>query len=234
MDTKFLLNLMLRGTINVPSLLIEHYQEIGLNEQECMLLIEVHSFIIKGDDFPTFEDLSKRMTLEETPCADLLRHLIQHGFLSIVQKKDNQIYSEAYSLQPLWEKLLRFAAHEQDQVSLKGNEDALYTLFETEFGRPLSPIECETLAMWIDEDRQAPQLIKAALREAVISGKLNFRYIDRILFDWRKNGIQTLEQAKAQGSKIRRHQQPATPSRKTTEKSDNIPQMPSYNWLDKA
>ena len=51
--------------------------------------------------------------------------------------------------------------------------------------------------MWIDDDHHDPVIIKSALREAVISGKLNFRYIDRILFDWKKNGIKTIEQAKA-------------------------------------
>ena len=61
-------------------------------------------------------------------------------------------------------------------------------------------MECESLAMWIDEDGQSPDIIKAALSESVISDKLNFRYIDRILFDWKKNGIETLEQAKIHGT----------------------------------
>lgn len=40
--------------------------------------------------------------------------------------------------------------------------------------------------MWIDQDGQDPVIIKAALREAVMSGALSFRYIDRILIDWKK------------------------------------------------
>lgn len=231
MDTKFILKLMIDGNVNIPSLLIEHYHSIGLNEQECMLLIEVHSFIIRGDHFPTFDTLANRMTLDETSCADMLRSLVQHGFLSIVQKTDHDIYSESYSLQPLWEKLLRFAYRNEASSVQQGNEDALYTLFENEFGRPLSPIECETLAMWTDEDRNSPALVKAALREAVVSGKLNFRYIDRILFEWKKNGIKTLEQAKEHGDKIRRRQ----PSSRTARSNDPdpAPKKPAYDWLDK-
>ena len=57
--------------------------------------------------------------------------------------------------------------------------------------------------MWLDEDQHSPEIIKAALKEAVISGKLNFRYIDRILFEWKKNGIKTVEQAKEHGKKFR-------------------------------
>ncbi|MCO7176174.1 DnaD domain-containing protein [Sporolactobacillus kofuensis] len=230
MEMKFLINLIESGSISVPSILLDYYNQLGLNEQECMMLIHVHAFLSKGDDFPTFDNLAARMTLDETECAELLRRLIQRGYLSIIQKNDNNIYSEAYSLQPLWEKLLRTSYSQVVESSSKSNDEALYTLFETEFGRPLSPIECETLAMWIDQDRHSPKLIKGALREAVISGKLNFRYIDRILFEWKKNGIKTLDQAKQHGDKIRNHQ-PRTST--SSHKQQNISEMPSYNWLDK-
>lgn len=233
MDIKFMLRLMTDGSVSIPSLLIRHYHDIGLNEQECMLLIQIHSFIIKGDDFPTFDDLAQRMTLDETACADLLRGLVQHGFLSIIQKTDNDVYSEAYSLTPLWEKLLRYALRIVNEGKEKKNEEVLYTLFENEFGRPLSPIECETLTMWMDEDHHAPAMIKAALREAVVSGKLNFRYIDRILFDWQKSGIRTLAQAKEHGDQIRRHQQNQRPVSGESRKQSKAPEKPAYDWLDK-
>ncbi|WP_010631172.1 DnaD domain-containing protein [Sporolactobacillus vineae] len=230
MDAKFLTRLMMDSQLNIPSLLIEHYNEIGLNEQECMLLIEVHSFITHGDEFPTFENLSARMTLSETECADMLHDMVQHGFLSIVQKTENELYTEAYSLQPLWEKLIRFAYREQTSSAPEATEKTLYTLFETEFGRPLSPIECETLAMWTDDDHQSPAMIKAALREAVVSGKLNFRYIDRILFEWKKNGIKTAAQAKAHGDQIRRRQPAGRMVKPGT--ADHTEKKPDYDWLD--
>lgn len=63
--------------------------------------------------------------------------------------------------------------------------------------------------MWEDQDQHHPNLIQAALREAVMSGKLNFRYIDRILFEWKKNGIKTVDQAQNQGQKFRANQQRA-------------------------
>ena len=59
------------------------------------------------------------------------------------------------------------------------------------------------------QDQHHPNLIQAALREAVMSGKLNFRYIDRILFEWKKNGIKTVDQAQNQGQKFRANQQRA-------------------------
>lgn len=233
MEKKLMIDLLMNGNLLIPSLLIEHYHDIGLNEQECMLLIQVHSFIIKGDHFPTFDDLAARMTLDTTECADCLRGLVQHGFLSIVQKHDHQLYTEAYSLDPLWDKLVTFVYQQKTESNEKKSEKALYTIFENEFGRPLSPIECETLAMWLDEDHHSAELIKAALREAVISGKLNFRYIDRILFDWKKKGIKTLAQAKTQGERIRQHMQRKKESQTDNNKNKSSLTFPMYNWLEK-
>ena len=79
---------------------------------------------------------------------------------------------ESYSLQPLWEKILHFLMNEsieEEQKEIKQLQVNLYTVFE-KFGRPLSPFECETLGMWEDQDQHHPNLIQAALREAVMSG----------------------------------------------------------------
>src|SRR5690625_4495392 len=70
----------------------------------------------------------------------------------------------------------------------------LYSMFESEFGRPLSPIEMETLVMWIEDDKYSPELIQLALREAVLSQVYNFKYIDRILLNWEKKNIRTKKQ----------------------------------------
>lgn len=232
MDKTFMLNLLGNGSVPVPTLLLRYYHQIGLNETECVLLIQIHAFISRGNPFPTFDELSGRMTLDETECADTLRQLVQGGYLSIVQKKDHDLYSEAYSLSPLWEKLLDTALGKAADEEKERSEKSLYTLFENEFGRPLSPIECESLAMWMDEDHHAPQMIKAALREAVISGKLNFRYIDRILFEWKKNGIKTLDEAKAHGERIRSHAQSHKPANEKSTKQTSG--MPPYDWLEKG
>ncbi|WP_342778069.1 DnaD domain-containing protein [Terrilactibacillus laevilacticus] len=231
MENKKLKEMILNGNIMIPTLLLETYKSMGLNEKSCMLLIQLHSFIIKGICFPSLEDLSHKMTLTRTECAQLLRQLIQQGYLAIEQNNDHHLYSESYSLDPLWEKMVSEYC-KMETESNQQEEESLYTIFENEFGRPLSPIECETLTLWLEEDRHSIQLIKGALREAVISGKLNFRYIDRILFDWKKKGITTLQQAKAHGEKIRSHTKGYP--RTVKEKENQVQQtFPLYNWLEK-
>ena len=66
--------------------------------------------------------------------------------------------------------------------------------FERELGRMLSPFELEDLQKTIREDKTDPDLVRAALREAVFNGKTNWNYINAILRNWRREGITTMRQ----------------------------------------
>jgi DNA replication protein len=234
MDKGKMAEWLAQGSIAIPKLLLHHYKRLGLSEVEFMLLLHMHSFIEEGVWFPTPAQLAEKMTLTPSQCMETMRKLLQKGFISIEEQVDEQaIRSEKYSLKPLWEKLVYYLAAQsadEERKERKDEEKSLYTMFEQEFGRPLSPFECETLAMWMDQDEHDPVIIKAALREAVLSGKLNFRYIDRILFEWKKNGIRTIEQAQSYGKKFRKHQQ--TTKLTQPPQSEYKQTIPFYNWLE--
>jgi len=231
MTREQMLTWLQEGNLTIPSFLFVHYVEMGLNEQELILLLHLQQFQSEGNVFPTFEQLSGRMSISTIECANTLRKLIQRGYLEIKEEEltVDHVRSEAYSLVPFQQKLIEHFLNKnnvQSVVTKQEEERSLYTIFEQEFGRPLSPFECETLGMWMD-DHSDSQLIKAALREAVVSGKLNFRYIDRILFEWKKNGIKTVEQAKAYGEKFRSHQ-----TRDKQPLKSDTKEVPFYNWLE--
>lgn len=67
----------------------------------------------------------------------------------------------------------------------------LFTVFEKEFGRPLSPIEFEQINQWVGEHSEL--LVREALKRAVLLGKYNLKYINSILVEWKKNNIQTIQ-----------------------------------------
>ena len=225
---------MKEGSVTIPSLLFSEYRSLKLNEYDLAVIMNILDYAQKGNYFPTPEELASRMTISVNECTDLLRKLIQRGYIEIIDDNSPEgIGYEQYSVEPLWEKLIeQFLLKQQNEkeLSRKTEEMDLYTIFEKEFGRPLSPFECETLAMWVDDDKHSPLLIKAALREAVMSGKINFRYIDRILFEWKKNGIKTIEQARTQSQKFRQRQQ-AKPSPLDRQKPP-VAAVPFYNWLE--
>lgn len=228
-----LLSWLQEGNITIPAVLFSEYRNINLNEYELVLVLNILTFIEKGNEFPTPDELSSRMTISILDCNEILRRLVQRGYIKIIEGHSTEgIRFEKYSLDPLWEKLVdQFLIKNKNnnEMSKQSDETDLYTCFEKEFGRPLSPFECESLAMWMDDDHHDPIIIKAALREAVMSGKMNFRYIDRILFEWKKNGIKTIEQAQNQGRKFRQKQ----PQKQHIQEETQQPQsVPFYNWLE--
>src|SRR4051812_5056060 len=231
MSKKNILKWLQEGQITIPSVLLTHYKEMKLDEYELVLLLHILSYNEKGNEFPTPIELASSMTINDTECSDILRKVIQKGFIKINEGYTSDgIRFEKYSLDPLWEKVIDHFLMQEKRKEVEVNkqeETNLYTCFEQEFGRPLSPFECETLSLWIDDDHHDPVIIKSALREAVISGKLNFRYIDRILFDWKRNGIKTIEQAKSHGRNVRQHQK-----QKSKVETVQKQALPFYNWLE--
>jgi DNA replication protein len=227
---------MSEGSISIPKMLLKSYKKIGLTDSECMLFIQLYVSIESGNYFPTPQELSDRMTLSEGEMASMLRSLIGRGLLGMDQYEDKEkgVYFEAYTLQPLWITLMNSLKEEEavkKESDKQQSEQNVFVLFEKEFGRPLSPMELETLKIWIDEDRQSPELILTALKESVLSGKLNFRYIDRILFEWKKNGITSPEAAKKYGEKFRVRQLQNTGQQEKPKKDGGL-KRPTYNWLE--
>lgn len=113
-----------------------------------------------------------------------------------VEDRSSSVQFERYNLTGLYRKLAecmiaeRNEQHDEDDILFAGKPDLLngiaesplteernlFTIFEKEFGRPLSPMEYETITSWVDQDRYPEELILLALKEAVFAG----RYISGI------------------------------------------------------
>ena len=68
--------------------------------------------------------------------------------------------------------------------------DSIFDFIEKNFGRTLSPVEYEIIETWEDND-----LTRHAIKEAILNGKYNLKYINAILHSYSKNGIKTVQQA---------------------------------------
>jgi len=193
------------------------------------------AFDAEGNNFPTPDDLIQRSHFQVNTISQILQRLMQKGLLEITQGVDlSGKLAEKYSLYPLWERILDVLEATQNtkqETSQKLDETSIFSLFEQELGRLLSPIEIETVGMWIDIDQHTPEIIKAALKEAVLAGKVSLRYIDRILFEWKKKNIKTIQQIEKQNEQFR--QRTVTPTRVQAEVQDSSTKKVSfYNWLE--
>lgn len=223
------------GQVAVPQLFFKHYKNLSLTDEEALLLLQLHSFIEQGVDFPSHTDLAQRMNVKEQQIMFCLQGLLQKGLIQIEQKTNqDHILYEKINLFPLWMRLLDCEQNTQQQIEVSQEqieEGQLFQMFEQELGRLLSPIEIETISMWIDQDGHTPDLIRQALKEAVLSDKVSLKYMDRILFEWKKKNITTTKAALRHAKEYREHTI-KTPTRIDEDVQSVVKKAPFYNWLE--
>ncbi|PSL41948.1 DNA replication protein DnaD [Planomicrobium soli] len=218
-----------QGNVNISQLFFQFYKELKITDEEAMLLMHIHAFQQQGNHFPTPDEISARMMTSQLNVTTMLQKLIQLGYLAIEQEKVEDVLTERISLQPLWDRLLDCVYKEQHQEkenTQQEMEGEIFQLFEQEFGRFLSPMEIETISMWMDQDGHTPAIIRMALKEAVISQKISLRYVDRILFEWKKKNIKTKTEVSKHATSFREKNIRIQPAGNSAKK------VQFYNWLE--
>jgi DNA replication protein len=217
-----ILQLLQEGATSVSNLLLKRYKQMSMTDEEMMLIIHLLSFQQEGNRFPTLQELQERMSMTQMRLIQVLQKLIKEEWLSIDEYIDPQtgLRHEQYNLTPLYRKLYQnwreqlsssriiepfTDSYAETAAGSLSQQTGLYAQFEQTFGRPLSPFEIETIQMWTEEDRYPEELIVTALREAATVGKLYIRYIDRILLEWQKQQITSVEEARHYSLRFRRN-----------------------------
>lgn len=70
------------------------------------------------------------------------------------------------------------------------SHNTLYDYIEENFGRTLAPLEYQEIITWNDSE-----LTKYAIKQAILNGKYNIKYISRILSAYERENIKTVQQA---------------------------------------
>jgi len=193
---------MFMNSINVPVELLREHTQMGLNERELVILLRLlHLYYSKGR--LNIDDIAAEFTVNEEEAASLIGPLIAKEILlsdaeGISAYTLDGLFVQLYELWAIEKRRLqkknaakKKPAKAEDQKRIVAALAQLYRVFERELGRNLSPIENDKISQWLEQERQSPELIMEALRRAVLHGKSNFAYIDKILFNWRKQGLQT-------------------------------------------
>ncbi len=179
MRTERLLDALEGGQAHFPQAFFAAYKSLGLTDTDAMLVLHIITYQQAERSFPSLDELGERMSLGRDGIAASLQRLTGTGLL---QQSDQRA-----SIRPLLERL--YGLDESMAVA-----QSLFVRFEQEFGRLLSPLEYEQVMRWMDDDRHPEWLVVEALRESVMAGVFNFRYVDTILRDWARARIGTEQQ----------------------------------------
>ena len=125
---------------------------------------------------------------------ELVGALTDKGFIKVdVVKNDKGVMEEVVLLDDFYEKISLLLMEEvNEDNNNKVDNSSIFELIEKEFGRTLSPIEYEIIKSWL-EHQMSEELIREAVKEATFNGVSNLRYIDKILYEWGKAGIHTVQ-----------------------------------------
>lgn len=214
--------------LDFNTLLLTTYKELGLNEQEYVFLVLIARLLQMNPSGWTFNDISTHMTIDESTCSVLFISLVERQYISVNSKTDEcGKRFEEYSILPLFGKIETHLKQQQAQSKSTQREE-IFSMIEQEFGI-LSPLDIETIHLWMTEDNFDPELIKLAIREMNLYQIKSIRYIDKILLDWKKKNVKTVEEAKRQLIAFRqRKQAPATVEAQTTPVDPNF----YYDWMN--
>lgn len=173
-------NLLKDSFYVIPKLLINNLKKLDITEKQTILLIH----ILNSDKFFNPKQISQTLDWNLNDVLEEVNNLSTKGIIKIDMVKRNNMREEYLNLDLLYSKLAFLVVNDSEPESDSSN---LFDIFEKEFGRTLSPMEYEIINSWKDSD-MSDELIYCALKEAIFNGVSNLRYIDKILFEWKKKG----------------------------------------------
>lgn len=179
------IELLKESNIQVPRILFTSYKDMKLTDQELIMIC----YLLNTNLVLNPKQISLDLKIELPEVFELISSLEGKDILKIETYQNKNIREEALNFDGLYNKLAFLIVNEKKEVEESTN---VFDLFEKEFGRTLSPMEYEIINGW-KEVNFKEELIIAALKEAIYNGITNLRYIDKILYEWKKKGIQTKE-----------------------------------------
>ena len=167
------------------------------------------------------ELMSNTLGLDVNTTMEAFNSLMLKGLVSLETVKDDlSKYNEVVKLDEFY----KIVEDLVKNVKNKEVKDDIFKKFEQELGRTMPPTELEMINGWLS-DNISEEIIIGALKEAIINGVPKFRYIDKIIYEWNKKGLKTMEDVNNYMKNRNSEPKNKTITKKEQEISD-------FNWLD--
>ena len=181
----------------INSNVVKSISELDITLDEFLLVL----YFINVSCYLNTEDIKNKLGFSDEKTYSTFSSLLDKKYIELeVVNMSNEV-SEKVKLDPLYDRLAL-------NKKVESNETDIYEWFERELGRTLSSFEYEIINKWI-EDGVKEDTIKKALKEAILNNVRSFKYIDKIIYEWTKNG-----------------------SKKRVKEEGTLEDMFEYDWLD--
>lgn len=177
------------GFIGIPTLLFNNYKKLNIADNEFIVLM----YLINNKSSFNPKEISNILDVRVNEVLEIINSLTEKDLITLKLVTVNGLKEEMYDVSNLYKKLSFLIVNDKKEDDIKSD---IFSIFEKEFGRTLSPIEYELIRGWLDNGFEEDIIIEA-LKEAVFNGVTNLRYIDKILFEWHKKGIKKVSDIKS-------------------------------------
>lgn len=164
--------------INFFRVLLLRAKELEISDQEAHILLLIMTLKDMG-----IKTITPLILLEYSTCTS---KDLDTTLSALIKKKLVTNHLGSIQLNKIEEMLLKEKIEVEENKELELN---MLEIFEKEFGRSLSPMEVNTLREWKESYGYSDEHIVMALKEAVKGQVMSFRYMEGILRNWAKNGI---------------------------------------------
>lgn len=210
MVEKFI-DVLKNGMVSIPRLLLNNYVNLKISDRELIILIYLLNDV---DTIYNPSKISKGLNINISDVLSSINSLEELGLLQIEIRKIDKKSEEHVVLDNLYKKLAFIMVKEEEKTT------DIYSVFEKEFGRTLSPMEYEIISKWLDEKFEESLIIEA-LKEAVFNNVNSLNYVDRILRDWKKKGVKSVKDALKERERF-------------ASKKQTVEQVFEYDWLNET
>lgn len=162
----------------INSNIVKCISTIDITLEEFLLVL----YFINISSFLNTDDIKEKLGFDEEKIFNTFTSLINKKYIEMVVTNNNGEVIEQIKLDPLYDRLA--LNKKTDKIESKD----IYAMFESELGRTLSSFEYEMINKWLEKGVEE-DTIKKALKEAVLNNVRNFKYIDKIIYEWTKKGI---------------------------------------------
>lgn len=237
---------MKAGYTMVPNVFIQNYHKLQLSADEFVVIVYLLQEINQSQAVSSVLTIANQLGWDNDQLYTTLNNLLDKNYLNIelVPNKEGK-QTDHYTLRPLFDHLNELLNDRPDKRKAKGQSSSqatpqdvqrqqairqLIQKFEKDFGRVLSSVELENLNQWVNVDHYPIDLIHLALREAIVRQAYSFKYIERILSNWKADNIETLEEAQLAIRNFGRTGK--TQGTSSQSPADNAPaiNIPIINW----
>lgn len=215
----------------------EIWLEDKLTMLEKVIFLEIDSLDVSEEGcYASNEYLSKFCNCTETKVSKAVAKLVKLNYLKIIKFDGRKRFlkSNINFVQGRVEKMSRQTLTKLKADFNKSQDINIYNKIEDiynnniydyleENGFMLSPIHYEVVQKWKDDD-----LTRFAIKKAVLNNKYNISYIEKILYNWKKNNITTVQQAIQQDEEFRKRANEYYKNKYKTKEQKDVPE-----WFDK-